>query len=116
MKTKAWAIGLILGTTFLNSIAQILYKIGVDKFNFENLLYNPLIFFGLILYLTSGIILIVTLKYGELSVLYPIISTGFIWVSVLSLYFLKEVMNPLRWIGILLIIIGVSFVGAGSEK
>ena len=60
--------------------------------------------------------LVIALKYGELSVLYPIISTGFVWVSFLSVYFFNEFMNFEKWLGIIAIIIGISFIGMGNNR
>jgi undecaprenyl phosphate-alpha-L-ara4N flippase subunit ArnE len=117
MATKLWAIGLVIFCTFLTAIAQIFYKIGADRlvFNFYSVITNFHLLSGLFLYLIAAIILIVSLKYGELSVLYPIIATGYIWVSFLSIYFLDEVINLYKWTGIIIIFIGVSLIGYGGN-
>jgi len=60
----------------------------------------------------ATLIYIPALRGGDLSVLYPIISLSFVAVSLLSVWLLKERMNLLKWIGIVLIIAGVSLIGA----
>ena len=118
MTTKLWAIGLIILTTFLTSTAQVFYKIGSENlsFNLIELLTNYNILFGLFLYGIGAILLILSLKGGEVTVLYPIIATSYIWVSLFSVWFLGEGMNLMRWLGVITIIIGISIVGYGSKK
>ena len=118
MTTKLWAIGLIILTTFLTSTAQVFYKLGSENlsFNIIELLTNYNILFGLFLYGIGAILLILSLKGGEVTVLYPIIATSYIWVSLFSVWFLGEGMNLMRWLGVITIIIGISIVGYGSKK
>jgi len=119
MKTKLWTIFLVLFCTLLTSGAQIFYKFGVKKlsFNFFSLITNYYLIFGLILYLLGAILLIIALKNGELSVLYPIVATSYIWVSLLSpKFFPTDSINLMKWIGVFIIVTGVSFVGIGGRN
>ncbi len=118
MKTKLWAVGLILLCTAFTSTAQIFYKLGAGRleFNLVSILTNYYLIFGLVLYVVGGVILIIGLRGGDLTVLYPIIATSYIWVSILSVYFLNEVMNVFKWIGVAIIFLGVSLVAYGSKK
>ena len=75
---------------------------------------NYHLFGGVGLYAIGTILFIPALKGGELSVLYPFVALNYIWVSLLSVKFLGEKMNRFKWLGIALIIIGVSFIGLGS--
>lgn len=108
MKTKLSSIFLVLFCTFLTSIAQVFYKTGV-KGSFYYILV------GLALYGIGAVLLITALKGGDLTILYPIIATGYIWVSLLSIYFFQESMNSYKWIGVFIIVLGVISVGAGSK-
>ena len=111
MATKLWAIGLVLLCTLLTSTAQIVYKHGVRPFNVY------LILLGLFIYGVAAVILLKALKAGELSVLYPVIATSYIWVSIFSpVFFESDSMNTMKWAGIALIVIGVSFIGFGSKE
>jgi undecaprenyl phosphate-alpha-L-ara4N flippase subunit ArnE len=119
MATKLWAIGIVLFCTFLVSIAQIFYKFGVDNLsNWDviSIITNVNLWIGLILYIIGGFLLVLGLRGGELSVLYPIIATGYIWVSFLSIYFLNESMNLFKWLGVFTIVGGIALIGFGSKK
>ena len=118
METKLWAILLILFTTLLTSSAQILYKLGIPalKFDIVSILTNYYLLGGLILYGISAILMIISFRGGEVSVLYPIIATSYIWVSILSIYFLGEKMNDFRWIGVFIIIAGIVSISYGSRE
>jgi len=120
MKTKLWAIGLVFICTLITSTAQILYKLGANRLSFSNLLVSILtnvpLFLGIFLYLVAAAVLLLALKHGELSVLYPIIATSYIWVSILSSYIFGEVINAYKWTGIFFIIVGVTLIGIGSRK
>src|SRR3989344_1510094 len=118
MTTKPWAILLILLTTFLTSSAQILYKLSIPSltFSIRGILTNYYLIGGLALYGIGAILMIISFRGGEVSVLYPIIATSYIWVSILSSYFLKEQMNIFRWIGVFVIIAGIILIGYGSKE
>ena len=60
--------------------------------------------------------MIISFRGGDVSVLYPIVATSYIWVSFLSIYFLNEAMNFFKWLGIFTIILGIALIGYGSNK
>jgi len=118
MATKLWAMGIVLGCTLLTSTAQLFWKFGAEKleFNLLSIITNIEILAGILIYSVAGILLIISFRGGEVSVLYPIIATGYIWVSFLSIFFLNESMNMFKWIGVLTIVGGIVFIGYGSKK
>lgn len=59
--------------------------------------------------------MIISFRGGEVSVLFPIVATSYIWVSFLSIYFLDETMNIFKWLGVLIIFTGIVFIGFGSK-
>ena len=71
---------------------------------------------GLVIYGIAAALMITAFKGGEVSVLYPIIATSYIWVSLLSSYFFNETINLFRWMGILIIISGIIFISLGSKE
>ena len=117
MATKLWAMVLVLSCTLLTSTAQIFYKLGVEelKFNILSIITNYYIIAGLFLYAFGAVLLILSFRGGEVSVLYPIIATSYIWVSFLSIYFLGEVMNLYKWLGVFSIVAGIVLIGFGSR-
>jgi uncharacterized membrane protein len=116
MATQLWAIGLVVLATLVGAFGPILLKkASARKFSgIVSLITNYHLLGGISLYAIGTILFVPALKGGELSVLYPFVSLVYVWVSFLSVKFLGEKMNKLKWIGIALIIIGVSFIGLGS--
>ncbi len=118
MATKLWAIGLMFFTTFLTSSAQIFYKKASEilVLNLLALITNYYLIIGMILYAIGGILMIISFRGGEVSVLYPILATSYIWVSFLSIFFLNETMNVFKWLGVFVIFFGIVLIGYGSKK
>ena len=117
MATQLWAVGLVLLGTIVGAFGPILLKRGSDAFGLSvrTLLRNYNLLAGIFLYGVSAIIFIPALRGGDLSILYPIVSVNYVWVSLLSVRFLQEKMNKLKWSGIVLIIVGVSLIGLASR-
>ncbi len=116
MKTQLWAIGLVFLGIAVGAFAPILLKKGSSKLNrniFEQI-KNINLIGGILLYILSSIIFIPALRGGELSVLYPLVSINYVFVSFLSMKFLNEKMNKFKWLGIVFVILGVSLIGLGS--
>ena len=119
MKTKPIAIIAVLSCTALTSSAQILFKFASAGFSLDiiSLLTNHYLIAGLLTYAIAAVFLLAALKHGELSVIYPIIATSYIWVSLLSpMFFPADYMNAMKWLGIFFIIIGVISVGWGGRN
>lgn len=116
-KTKPWAIALMIICTLFTSSAQILYKMGVNRlsFNIISIITNWQIILGITLYGMGAVLVIIALKGGEVTVLYPIITSSYIWVTIASSYFLKEIINLSRWIGIFLIMLGILMIVFGTK-
>lgn len=117
METQPWAIGLVILATLIGAFGPILLKKASAKrlSKLSSIMTNYHLFGGVALYAIGTILFIPALKGGELSVLYPFVALAYIWVSLLSVKFLNEKMNKYKWIGIALIIIGVTFIGFGSK-
>ncbi len=103
------ALILVVLSTFIGAIGALFLKKGSKefKFGFRRNFKNKGVIGGALLYLISVLIYVVALKRGELSILYPIASLIYIWISLLSVIYLKEKMNFYKWIGVFVIIIGV---------
>jgi len=114
-----WAIALMVLCTVFTSSAQILYKIGSNKlnYNFISIITNWHIILGLILYGIGAVLVIIALKGGEVSVLYPIITSSYIWVTLGSNYFFNETLNTFKVTGIIFIMAGIFLIAReGKEK
>ncbi len=80
------------------------------------LVTNVPLILGYALYGINTVMLILALREGELSLLYPIIALTYVWVTLLSYGLLHEKPNLLRNIGITTIVIGVAVLGRGGRK
>lgn len=116
MATELWAICLVIFATLVGAFGPILLKRASEKklSNLVSLISNHHLFGGVLLYALGTILFIPALKGGDLSILYPFVSLGYVWVSLLSVRFLGEKMNMPKWMGISFIILGVTFIGIGS--
>jgi len=108
---------MIIIVTILVSIAQVLYKFGIPhlNFSFSGIFLNYFVIGGLVIYAIGAAILLLALQKDDLSTLYPIIATGYIWVVLMSNLFFNEELNYLKILGVAVIVAGVSFVGFGSK-
>lgn len=113
MPTSLWSIFLAFIVTIIGTAAALFLKFGSETFSFNplKLIKNYKLQLGFFLYGISSILFVLALKGGELSVLYPLLSIGYIWIVLVSIKFLHEKMTTLKWIGILMIIAGVSLIG-----
>ena len=116
MPAEMWAIGLVVLATLVGAFGPILLKKASAKklSKLSSLITNYHLFGGVFLYGIGTVLFIPALKGGDLSILYPFVSLTYIWVSLLSVKFLGEKMNLIKWLGIVFIILGVGFIGLGS--
>lgn len=111
MKKKG--ILLVFISTLIVAFGQFLLKIGTDR-GIDNLyliLTNFPLIFGAFVYFIGSIIFILSLRYSDLSILYPIFALTFIWVTFISYFILNEPISLTKGLGILFIISGVSILG-----
>jgi drug/metabolite transporter (DMT)-like permease len=117
MSTSKYAILAIILCTIITASGQLLLKLGANNLKLDlTLINNYYLLLGIVAYVIGAGILIISLKYGELSVLYPFYSLSFIWVTIVSIYQLNEQISILKIIAIIFIILGVSLIGKGSKK
>lgn len=63
----------------------------------------------------NALMLILALRDGELSILYPIISLSYVWVNLLSVWIFHDQENFWKITGMTLIISGVALLGKASQ-
>ncbi len=115
MATQLWAVGLVLFGTIIGAMGPIYFKKASLQIKLSiKSLFNTNLILGIGCYALGTITFIPALKGGDLSVLYPLVSVVYIWVSLLSVKFLNEKMNKMKWLGIGLIIGGVALIGLGA--
>ena|SRR5215467_7202493 len=112
------AVTLVCVCTVFGAIAQILMKVGMKHFSPEPLalITNYPLMAGYALYGLNTVMMVLALREGELSMLYPIIALTYVWVTLLSYTVLSEHPNIYKNIGITTIVVGVGVLGRGPRK
>lgn len=109
---------LVFLCTVIGAAAQILLKMGANQLASSNplkMLLNPWVFCGYALYGISTGLLILALRKGQLSVLYPVIALTYVWVTILSMAIFKESLNTYKAIGLSVVVAGVAVLGRDSR-
>jgi drug/metabolite transporter (DMT)-like permease len=109
--------------TILGATAQVLIKFGAGSLGTSSTLLDaalrifttPALLAGYAIYGIFTMLLVVALRYGELSLLYPVIALTYVWVAILSVVIFHEAMNAFKIVGILVIITGVGILGRGQR-
>ncbi len=116
MVNKIFIIFLVIITTFIGAFGALFLKLGSKEISltFKGLFKNYKFLFGIFLYGVSALFFLGALRYGPLTMVYPFLSLGYIWITFLAIYFVKEKMNIMKWLGIILIIMGVILIGISA--
>ncbi len=114
------AIFYVVAFTVLAAIAQPLFKVGANRLSanltIAGLVTDLPLIVGLTLYGLGSVLMILALRHGELSVLYPVISLSYVWVAILSVIIFHEAMTPVKIAGIATVIAGVAVMGRSGRK
>ena len=118
MKTKPWALILIVLCTICTSFAAIANKKGATmlELSLKGTLLNPYLILGLSLLVMGSVLLMTSLKGGDVSTIYPVIATSYIWVTIMSYYFFDENINIFKIIGVVFIVGGVIIINLAGKK
>ena len=125
MKTPVSHMLLVLLAAFIGSFGGVFLKSGAEHvrggwmylFVARDLpFFNWRLASGVGLFLLSSYFFVLGIRPpGELSVLYPMVSLGYIFTLLWSRLFFKEPLTRTKFIGLALIVAGVVFVGLGSK-
>lgn len=80
------------------------------------LLTNVPLIVGYSLYGINTLLMVLALKNGEMSLLYPIIALTYVWTTLLSYTLLGEPSNLYKNLGIFTIVLGVAVMGRRGGK
>jgi multidrug transporter EmrE-like cation transporter len=115
------AIMIVLACTLLVAFGQYLIKLGANRLAHAGLLATaigiftiPQLFAGYCIYALFTVMFVYALRHGELSILYPLIALGYVWVTITAVLAFHESMNPLKIVGLIVIICGVAVLGYGG--
>ena len=123
---SALVIVLILASVSISALAQIVLKHGVSSpsvqssmaqlswINAWTVLANPFVLGGFILYGLGAILWLGVLARIDVSQAYPFVSLGFVMTMALAHFIIGESISYLRFLGTLLILMGVVLVGMST--
>jgi len=101
---KKTLVMILLLSTFLGSLGQFFFKLGLATF-------AGYVALGLVVYGLSTLIYLYILGRMHLSWTYGVGGLSYIFASLMGLFLLGEQISPLRWLGIVVIAIGTALVG-----
>jgi multidrug transporter EmrE-like cation transporter len=113
------SVMLVFCCTILGAAAQILMKTGANHLGdpgVVGIVTNIPLMTGYTLYGISTVLLVLALKDGELSRLYPIIALTYVWVTALSRIVFHDNLNAYRVIGVGIIVAGVVVLGRAEKS
>lgn len=110
-KDKLWiGIVMILLASVFSCTGQLLWKLATGNGSITWLLG------GAVLYGCGAVLMIVSFRFGELSVLHPMLSFGYALSIVLGAVVLKETVTSGKIAGVAIIIVGMVFLGLSGRK
>ncbi len=121
------ALLLVFFCTLIGAVSQILIKTGATVLARQvahpglisaatGMFTNPWLFSGYALYGVSAVLMVLALRDGELSLLYPVIALTYVWVALLSFVLFHESVGTLKMAGIGLIVAGVAVLGRKGAR
>jgi len=103
---------------FIGSLGAVGFKAGSRRLeiNLRSVLKNWQLAAGVAGYLLSSVFFVFGLRTGELSVLFPMVSTGYIWTMLWSKLFFHEPLTRGKLAGLALILAGCVLLGLGNRQ
>jgi drug/metabolite transporter (DMT)-like permease len=116
LHTPVSSIVLVLFGSFIGSFGAVFLKLGAEYMqgSLARILNNYWLAIGIGLYLLSSVFYIMGVAQGQLTVLYPMVSLGYIWAILWARLFFKEPFTVAKIGGLLMIVFGVALINFGN--
>lgn len=108
-KTQPIGVALMLSASLLTCVGQLCWKLSVSGTVW-------LLSAGFALYGGGAMLMIAALRFGELSVLHPMLSAGYVLSIFLGGAVLGESVTALKAAGVAVIILGLALLSAPEKK
>ena len=117
MTTPLSSMLLVLAASFIGSFGAVSLKSGADRLppGLFEMFRSWRIALGVAMFVTSFPIYVLAVKHGSLTVLYPLVSLGYVWTLIWSRLFFHEPLNRTKLLGLGLILFGVFCIGLGNR-
>ena len=117
MTTPFSSILLILAASFIGSVGMAVLKSGANRLppGLLPMVTSWRIALGVALFLLSSVFYVFGIRHGSLTVLFPMVSLSYIWGVVWARIFFHEPFNRSKLVGLVLLSVGVIFIGLGNR-
>ncbi|MDQ3620347.1 MAG: hypothetical protein M3391_09505 [Actinomycetota bacterium] len=123
------SIALVLVSVAFSVAGQLTLRSAMDRVGFigraevsaplttaSRVAKEPLLWFGLFLFGVSAIFWLVVLSRVPLSVAYPFVGLSYILIVAFSRFVLDEGVPLLRWVGVIVVAVGIVIVGLSFRR
>lgn len=117
MTTPLSSILLVFTAAFVGSFGAVFLKSGAGRLHRDprTLILNWRLAAGVGLFLFSSIFYLMGIRKGELSILYPMVSLGYVFTLFWSRLFFGEPFTRNKFLGLGLILLGILLLGVGKQ-
>jgi multidrug transporter EmrE-like cation transporter len=108
---------MVLTASFIGSFGAAFLKAGADRLHRDvgSLFSNWRLAAGIVFFVGSSLLYLKGIKQGELTILYPMVSLGYVWTLLWSRIFFGEPFTRTKLYGLLLILTGIVFLALGGR-
>ena len=117
MSTPVSSMALVLGGSVIGSFGAVFLKSGALKLTrtWSSILSNWRLAVGVGAYLLSSVFYVKGVSNGELSVLFPMVSLGYVCTLLWSRLFFHEKLTRAKFAGVGLILLGIVCMSFGNR-
>ena len=117
-------IGLVFESTGVVLLKKGMTQIGeVRVINVQEIgritkagLSNPQILLGVFFEALFFLCLLILMSQSDISFLWPLTGLSFVFATIAAIWFLHEQVSPVRWVGVVLIVIGAALISYSEKK
>jgi drug/metabolite transporter (DMT)-like permease len=117
-------IGLVFESTGVVLLKKGMTQIGeVRVINVQEIgritkagLSNPQILLGVFFEALFFLCLLILMSQSDISFLWPLTGLSFVFATIAAIWFLHEQVSPVRWVGVVLIVIGAALISYSEQQ
>ena len=117
MNTPLHSVLWVFLGSFIGSFGAVFLKLGANRLqiSFTSLAANWRLMAGVTLYLLSSVFYLKGLSDGEVSVLFPMVSFGYVWTMLWSRMFFGEAVTRQKLVALAFIFAGIFVLNLGNR-
>jgi drug/metabolite transporter (DMT)-like permease len=124
-RSKLQTLLVVLIATLCTSVGETLLSVGMRSIGREDhdslrfvlaAMTNRYVIAGVLLMMVFFALYSLALSWADISFVLPFTALSYLFIAIFARVFLHENVTPTRWIGTVLIVIGVIIVGLGERE